>query len=165
MRRTAPQKPAAEPAESSQAWLGPALGGALVLVLLAVAAWYWMRPRTPLPTPEVGKETAELFLKQIREGQAAEAWQSTTADFKSDEGKESFLRNVQQNGALWSALEFKSYESTQLNDLPRGQCLYQAQAGKALPGNLQQVRIAVAKEGEVWKVEGMFLDAEPKLAP
>jgi hypothetical protein len=161
MQRTTAKKPATQLAESNTTWLGPALAGALVLVLLAVAAWYGTRPRTPLPTPGIGKETAELFLQQIRAGQAAEAWQSTTADFKSDEGKESFLRNVQQHGALWSALEFQSYESTTLNDLPRGQCVYKAQAGKALPDALQQVRIAVAKEGNAWKVEGMFLDAEP----
>jgi hypothetical protein len=151
---------ATKPTESNTNWLGPALAVGLLLVLLGACGWYWFRPHTPLPSPEVGKETAELFLTQIKTGQAAEAWQSTTADFKSDEGKESFLRNLQQHAALWPALEFAEYKQSELNDLPRGQCVYKAGPGKTLPGNLRQVRIAVAKEGEVWKVEGMFLDAE-----
>jgi hypothetical protein len=152
---------AKKPAESSKAWLVPALAAGMLLVLLTVGAWFWLRPTTPLPTPEVGRETAELFLTQIKTGQAAEAWQSTTADFKSDEGKESFLRNVHQHTALWPTLEFKEYQQSELNDLPRGQCLYQPQAGVTLPTGIKQVRIAVAKEGDAWKVEGLFLDVDP----
>lgn len=147
-----------------QTKLGPALAGVLLLVLVGWGAWQLFRRPAPQATPEVGKEVAELFLKQIREGNADAAWQSTTADFKSDEGRESFARYVRDHSFVWPALEFQEYRRGELNGLPRGQCIYQISAKTALPIAIQQVRIAVAKEEETWKVEGLFLDLAEQAA-
>ena len=66
--------------------------------------------------------------------------------------------NVRQHAAVWPALEFQEYTPGELNGLPRGQCIYQVSSKVAIPIALKQVRIAVAKEEQTWKVEGLFLD-------
>jgi hypothetical protein len=156
---------AKKPAEAGSNWLGPVLGGLLLLVLLVFVLRYILKRPVPQSPPDIGQEVAELFLKQLREGAADLAWQSTTAEFKSDEGRESFARNVRQHFALWPVLEFREYRQGELNGLPRGQCIYHA-AATANPAPIQQVRIAVAQEEGNWKVEGLFLDpTEPALLP
>lgn len=152
MQRTFAKKPA----DANRNWLGPVLGGALLLILLVIVLRYALQRPVPQAPPDVGKEVAELFLKQLRTGAADLAWQSTTAEFKSDEGRESFARYVQQHAALWPAIEFQEYRRGELNGLPRGQCIYHP-AANSNPA-IQQVRIAVAQEEGNWKVEGLFLD-------
>ena len=151
-------------ADSQRNWLGPALAGVLIVALAGWGISYFLRQPVPQAPPDVGKEVAELFLQQIREGNADLAWQSTTADFKSDEGRESFARRVREYAALWPAVEFHKYRQGELNGLPRGQCVYQISEKTAIPLPIKQVRIAVAKEENTWKVEGLFLDPPEQAA-
>ena len=137
--------------------LGPALAGLLILVLIGLSLAYVWRRSAPQAPPAVGKEVAETFVKQLQAGQADAAWESTTAEFKSDEGRESFARYAREHAALWPGIEFVEYRPGELNGLPRGQAIFRPAATQS--GTIpQQVRFAVAQEEGVWKVEGIFLD-------
>ena len=104
----------------------------------------------------MGRKVADAFLAQLRAGQYDAAWQSTTAEFKSDEGRESFGRYVRGLSVLRQPLEFVQYEVSDLNGLARGQCHYAPPAGPKSPPH--KVRIAIAQEEGQWKVEGLFVD-------
>ncbi len=137
------------------AW--PIAAVAAIGLVLVVGAWYLLRDRTPPPAaPEIGRQVADAFLAQLRAGQFDAAWQSTTAEFKSDEGRESFARYVRGNPLLRRPLEFVNYEVTDLNGLVRGQCRYSPPAGSK--GAAKQVRITIAQEQGEWKVEGVFVE-------
>lgn len=154
MQRTFAKKPP----DNKRAWLGPALAGVLVLLPVLGGAWYARSRPVPQAPPDVGKQVAEQFLEQLRTGQAEAAWQSTTAEFKSDEGRESFVRYARQHAAVWPAIEFQEYKRGELNGLPRGQAFYQPSTSAVPPPSIKQVRIAVAQEEGTWKVEGLFLE-------
>jgi len=83
-------------------------------------------------------------------------WQSTSAEFKSDEGRESFVRDVKAKPALRGPLQFVRYEVTDLNGLKRGQCLYESAASKTTPA--AQVRVVVAQDSGEWRVDGIFVE-------
>ena len=74
--------------------LGRLLG--LVLVLALVAGGYlalrFLRKPPTQPSPEVGRTVAEEFLNKVRAGDPGKAWDTSTAEFKSIEGRESFIR-------------------------------------------------------------------------
>jgi hypothetical protein len=127
-----------------------AAGVGLVLIL-AAAAWFWPR-RTPVAAVEDGRPVAENFLAQIRAGQVDAAWESTTAEFKSDEGREQFRQYVARNPLLRQPLEFAEYQATELNGLPRGQCLFKSAASPS------KVRVILAREAKAWKAEGIVVE-------
>lgn len=130
-------------------WLAPGL----LALTLGVAVSCNRQPAPP--QADVGKQVADAFLDQIRRGQLDAAWQSTTAEFKSYQGRDTFRAQVAQHPHLRGPLQFVRYEVAQLNDLTRGQCIYQPASGKP-PG--RQVRVVVAQEGGQWKVDGLLLD-------
>jgi hypothetical protein len=137
------------------AW--PIAAAAAVGLALAGGAWYLLRDRAPPPAePAIGRRVADAFLAQLRAGQFDAAWQSTTAEFKSDEGRESFARYVRSNPLLRQPLEFVTYEVSDLNGLARGQCRYSPPAGSKTGG--KQVRLVIAQELGEWKVEGVFVE-------
>src|SRR5688572_18505508 len=106
----------------------------------------------PAATADVARPVADKFLEQIRAGQASAAWESTTADFKSDEGRESFLRLVAQTPELSQPVEFISHEVIETHGLKRARCLYQS---KQTPPSTRKIHVLVAQELDVWKVEGV----------
>jgi len=107
--------------------------------------------------PAVGQRVADAFLAQVRAGQLDAAWQSTTAEFKSDEGRESFIRDVKARPLVRGPLNFVSYDVTDLNGLKRGQCIYESAAvDKKAPGG--RVRVVVAQDAGEWRVEGIFFE-------
>lgn len=107
------------------------------------------------PEADVGRQVADAFLDQVRRGQLDAAWQSTTAEFKSYQGRDAFRAHVTQHPFVRGPLEFVRYEVGQLNELTRGQCIYRPASGKP-PG--RQVRVVVAQEGGQWKVDGLLID-------
>lgn len=113
------------------------------------------RNQTP-PESAVGVKVADSFLAEIRAGKVEAAWQSTTAEFKSDEGQESLAQFVRKHAFIQHPMTFVEYQVSELNGLPRGQCLYQppttAKAGAVT------VKIAVAQEEGAWKVDGVFVE-------
>lgn len=109
----------------------------------------------PPPQAEIGRQVAEAFLEQVRRGQLDAAWQSTTAEFKSYQGRDAFRHQIAQHPWLRQPLEFVQYEVGELNGLLRGQCLYRSAAGKAAG---RQVKVAVAQEAGQWKVDSLLIE-------
>lgn len=109
----------------------------------------------PPPSADVGRQVADAFLEQIRRGQLDAAWHSTTAEFKSYQGRDAFRAQVAQHAWLRGPLVFDRYEVGNLNELTRGQCVYRPASGKP---PLRQVRVVVAQEGGQWKVDSLLVD-------
>ncbi len=130
----------------------------LVVAVIVVAGlvWYFFRASEPPPADEaVGRPVAERFLAELQAKRAGSAWDLTTAEFKSDEGRESFIRWAAQRPVLTSPLEFQEYRLTDFNGLKRAECVYRPPAGSKIN---TQVRIAVGQEFGEWKVERVDAD-------
>lgn len=106
------------------------------------------------PPPEDGRNAAEPFLAQLRESQEDTAWESTTAEFKSDLGRESFRQFARQHPVLKGPLEFVGYEPDKTNGITRGACEYRTPADAKKQAT---IRVLVAREGEQWKVERLIV--------
>jgi hypothetical protein len=116
-----------------------------LLAGLVAAIWAWTRPPMQ-PGVDAGREVADEFLTQIREGHPEDAWESTTADFKSDQGKERFVRQVRPLPILNAPLEFVSVETVMIGDHPRPEYDYQSAAGDS-------VRLVLGRDDGLWKVD------------
>jgi len=120
----------------------------LVAVTLAAATligWYFFGPSGNVSADE-GQRTAEAFLELIRQGKPSEAWDSTTAEFKSAEGRESFLRSLTTMKHLKEPFRFVSMQSVEANGLEKSEFLFQTESGKS-------VRIIPGMEDGTLKVE------------
>ena len=127
----------------------------LAVLSLAVALIGCGRSQPPADAA-VGRRVADAFLEQVRAGQLDAAWKSTTAEFKSDEGRESFIRDVKSKPFLRQPLAFVNYEVTNLNGLTRAQCIYESTAGKQSPA--ARLRIIVAQDAGEWRVDGILVE-------
>jgi hypothetical protein len=126
------------------------------MVVFLAAAWWGCGGRSAPAEAAVGQRVADQFLAQIREGQLDAAWQSTSAEFKSDEGRESFVREVKSKAFFRQPMTFVKYEVGDLNGLKRGQCFYEsAKGGK---GPAARLRIVVGQDAGEWRVDGMFVE-------
>lgn len=123
------------------------VGLVALAALLAVILWIVWRRGPSQPSMAAGQAVCDLFLEQIRGGKAAEAWQATTAEFKSAEGRESFARYVQARPYLRQPLLFGSVQTVSIGNAPRTEFLYRAAGGE------KSVRILVANEGGAWRVD------------
>lgn len=122
-----------------------------VLILAAGAAvWFWTSG-TVLPGVGQGKPVADAFMALMREGKADEAWQSTTADFKSFEGKETFRRRAAKAPVFKQPSDFISVQTVEVGNQPRDEFLYRSKDGKT-------ARILVADENGAWKVDRVTTD-------
>lgn len=131
-------------------WARPALLASVVIVSF-IGVWLWSRPAAQ-PSVDTGRAIAEEFLKQIREGHPDQAWEGTTAEFKSAQGKESFVRKLQPLTFLAEPLTFVSTETVKIGDQSRSEYLYQAAKGESL-------RIVVSRENGEWRVDRWELTA------
>jgi len=95
------------------------------VVLGVLVAWMWRGAATQ-PDLDEGRAVAEKFLELTRTGKPAQAWQSTTAEFKSAEGRESFLKYVEDNPVLGKPLSFVSVQTVMLQDSPRAEYVYRS---------------------------------------
>lgn len=111
----------------------------------AAAAWLWTRPPA-LPGLDEGRAVAEAFLQELREGRPDQAWKSTTAEFKSAQGQESFQREVQPIEYLKGPLEFVSVQTVMVHNQRRSEYLFRAKTGES-------VRIVLGREEGGWKVD------------
>jgi len=109
------------------------------------------RPSAP-PEAE-GKSVAEPFLTAIREDRLDAAWDSTTAEFKSDMGRETFHRFAKSHPVLHDPLTYVGYQADQTNGIERGACDFQS----AAPASAK-IRILVARENKEWKVERLIVE-------
>jgi hypothetical protein len=56
------------------------------------------------------EKIAEVFLAEVRSGKAGDAWANTTAEFKSIQGKDTFLSFVKSKPALKAEAEFQYFQ-------------------------------------------------------
>lgn len=127
------------------------LPGLWALALLTLAGCSGSGP----PPVADGRATAEPFLELIRNDQLDAAWDSTTAEFKSDLGREAFHRYTLSHPVLKSPVEFADYRPDATNGITRGECTFASPAGAA---TASKVRVLVAREGDQWRVERLIVE-------
>ena len=120
-------------------------------VVAAVVLWWRWAPVTQ-PTADVGQQVVDDFLKQLRDGQAAAAWQATTAEFKSALGREKFLSYVKERPYFKRPLAFVSMQTVRVQNQPRSEFVYRTADSKAT------VRILVGSEAGTWHVDRLAAD-------
>lgn len=123
-----------------------------VLVIIAGALFFWMSQSATHPSPDVGQKIADTFLTALRDGQADAAWQSTTAEFKSAQGREAFAQFVMKNNSLTQPLEFVSSQLVDIQDQPRSEFVYRVTANKTT------IRIVIGRESNDWKVDRLIVN-------
>lgn len=119
---------------------------AVMLVLGGVLFWMFSKPAT-YPSQDTGQKVTDQFLKALQLGQAADAWQSTTAEFKSAEGREAFLDFVKKHDFLTKPLEFTSSQLVDIQDQQRSEFVYRVSENKTT------VRLVIGREAGTWKVD------------
>lgn len=120
----------------------------LVVVLLlstGIAIWLWTRSDSQ-PALEAGRSVAEQFLEGLQQGHPDQAWESATAEFKSAQGKEAFVRDVKPVEFLQQPIDFVSVQTVAVGDQPRSEYLFRAKTGET-------VRIVLGQEDGTWKVD------------
>lgn len=107
------------------------------------------------PPEAEGRAVAEPFLAEIRGGKFDAAWESTTAEFKSDMGRETFRRFARSKTALKEPLEYTGFEPDATNGITRGACDFRTPTAARVQA---KVRILVARENDQWKVERLIVE-------
>lgn len=127
-------------------------GRALLIVLASIlvvglcgAIWLATRPKTQ-PGADEGRQVAELFLKTLGEGRPDLAWNSSTAEFKSAQGLESFVKEVKNEKYLTQPMQFVSMQVVMVQEQPRSEYLFRSPQGS-------EVRLVLGKENGAWKVD------------
>ena len=95
---------------------------------------------------------ADQFLTVVREGQPSEAWDATTAEFKSAQGREKFVAYVKPYKFLSRPLNFVSMQTVTVQQTPRAEYLFRSADGKAT------VRLLVGNENGTWRVDRMIIE-------
>jgi hypothetical protein len=95
---------------------------------------------------------ADAFLEQIRAGHAGQAWESTSAEFKSAEGRETFVGRVKQHPWIMKPMNFEAILPVSLQNSVRSEYVYRATTG---PG---KVRLLVANERGAWRIDRMVVE-------
>ena len=132
-----------------KAWLV----GIVAVLAIGASVGFIARQFMKMPTSpdvEVGRAVADKFLTAVRGGKAGEAWDTATAEFKSIEGKESFVRKVKSTPILAGPLQFNSSQSVVVQDQPRTEYLFQSP-------NAKLVRVLIGNERGDWKVDRLTL--------
>ncbi|MFN0054199.1 MAG: hypothetical protein ACKV0T_18640 [Planctomycetales bacterium] len=133
-------------------------GNARVMVIVVAAAlvgsaWYfWPRNKGVAPAEEAGRPVVDAFLSDVREDRVDVAWDSASAEFKSDLGREAFHASVLRHPILKAPLQFASYRPNVTHGITRGEYTFR---GEEVP---QTVKIMVAREQEQWKVERLIVE-------
>ena len=119
-------------------------------VLLAFAAGCG----SSTPDDSAARTVIEKFHEQIRSGEVDAAWESTTADFKSDEGRDAFRRFVKSRPVLGKPLEFTELKQVEVNGLTRWEATLRPAADQK--SSTTVVKTMIAEEAGVWKVERLI---------
>lgn len=136
---------------------GPATGrvwilaiGLLALVVGGFVGARWLNKPPTQPNAEEGRLVAEQFLAQVRGGKAGTAWDGATTEFKSIEGRESFIRKVRSTPILTGPLQFNSSQQVTIQDEPRTELLFQSPDTKL-------VRVLIGFEHGNWRVDRLSI--------
>jgi len=122
-----------------------------VVVLVGVVAGVqaFLKPPTK-PDAAVGQRVAEDFLTALRAGNPGAAWDAATAEFKSIDGRESFIRTAAKAPILKEPLHLASIQEVQVGEQPRAEYIFQSPESK-------MVRVLVGYERGTWKVDRLTL--------
>jgi hypothetical protein len=126
-----------------------------IISLSLLAALFAAGCGSSVPPQAEGRAAAEPFLENLRNDKIDAAWESTSAEFKSDMGRENFRRFVKGHPVLKQPLDFAAYEPNQTNGLPFGACDFRTP--QSAPTSAK-VRILVAREDDKWKVERVIVE-------
>ena len=121
----------------------------LALLVIFVVGYFGHRQlvkRPTQPSADVGRQVAESFLASIRSGKAGDAWDTASTEFKSIEGRESFIRKVRSNAILTGPLQFNSIQQVLVQDEPRTEYLFQSP-------NAKIVRVLIGYDRGDWRVD------------
>jgi hypothetical protein len=127
---------------------------AMVAILAIIAAVWLILPRSTQPDATAGQKVAEAFLAAIREGDPGKAWDATTAEFKSAQGRESFVRSCQPRKFLREPLEYVSVQTVNVQEKPHSEFVFRSPSQKGAG-----VRIVIGQEAGTWKVDRWVVDA------
>lgn len=107
-----------------------------------------------VPEPDASRDTAARFLDEVRAGRAEAAWEGTSTEFKSLLGRDGFIAYVRKHPALLEKepAQFVSFNAAERNGIPVGECAFRSASRKSA------VKVLVAREGGVWRVERLTVD-------
>ncbi len=128
--------------------------GVVAVVAIIAGYLYFSKPATQ-PDVDEGRAVADTFFTQIQNGEAVEAWQSTTAEFKSADGREAFMRLLKKWPFLQKPLEFGSSKTITLGEEERTEYLFDSPDAPNA-----SVRVVIANEADTWKIDRLVV--EPK---
>lgn len=133
---------------SLRSLLWPLMAG---LLLLSAVVGCSLSGESEVVTEEQGRPVAEKFLELIRGGKAEDAWDSTTAEFKSAEGRESFIRSLKGRKFLSESLTFDSVQTADMNGTKRNEFRFNSKDGHT-------VTVIVGPENDEWKVDWLKIE-------
>ncbi|MBI2827604.1 MAG: hypothetical protein HYX69_23255 [Planctomycetia bacterium] len=126
---------------------------AVLLVSAAMAAGLvGCAPSAGPPDVDAARPAADEFLRAIQSGQSSQAWESTTAEFKSAQGREKFLRYVKEHKFLGKPLDFVSAETVTIQKRPQAEYVFRSGDGRAT------VRLLARNENGAWRIDRMLID-------
>ncbi|HEY4309417.1 MAG TPA: hypothetical protein VGN12_08195 [Pirellulales bacterium] len=123
------------------------------LLVAAVALSAGCTKKATMPTEEDGRTLADTFMEMVRTGKAAQAWEGTSTEFKSAEGKESFVRSVKKRPWLTKKATF---ETTTI--LPAGTTGERAEYVYRSADSKHHVRLLVASANTGWCIDRIQID-------
>ena len=100
-----------------------------------------------------GRSIAEAFLADVRGGKVDEAWEGTSAEFKSLMGKESFRGYVRRQPALKAEPAFQGAKPVENGPLKLVECTFQADKPKPAV-----IKIMLAAGPDRWHVERLSIE-------
>ena len=103
--------------------------------------------KVTMPDADQGRAVADKFLELVRTGKAAQAWDETSAEFKSAEGKESFVRSVKKRPWLTKPSTFETLATIGQPPAERAEYVYRSADGK------HQVRLLIASSAAGWCID------------
>ena len=128
----------------------------IVLVAALGAIAYQFLGKSSSPPPDNGVSIAEPFLVSIRNGQVDAAWDSTSAEFKSLQGKEEFKKFVKEHPVLKEPLGLETFQNVTISKKTCLQCNFHKESA---PGAKPKVRVFIAQDvGGAWKVERLLVE-------
>ncbi|MBL8849227.1 MAG: hypothetical protein JNG89_06065 [Planctomycetaceae bacterium] len=107
------------------------------------------------PDDAEARAVVTRFIDQLRAGEIDAAWESTTADFKSDEGRESFRKYVKGKPVLAGPLEIAELKQVEIHGLTRWEAVLHPPSETKPPAI---VRTMIAQEGDAWRVERLVVE-------
>ena len=110
------------------------------LLLLAVAAWWFLLPARQAVPADDPQAVAVAFLGQVRAGQVDQAWESTGVEFKSFMGRDQFRLLVKKHPEL----KGPATPGEVVNEGPLRSCSFMC-------GKLKLAVVVAAAEGR-WRV-------------